>query len=86
MKYIFTTTAPASVQNIHLYVAYLNEKIVAYRHLKRDYIKESVPNKEGRLRHLSVPNGLLKETSALQRQIENVLCCKVRNYILLERI
>jgi hypothetical protein len=28
----------------------------------------------------------LKETSALQRQIENVLCCKVRNYILLERI
>lgn len=69
--------APASVQNIYLYRAYLDERIVAFQHLKRDYVKETSFKKEGRLRHLSVSEGLLKETPALQRQIENVLKCKV---------
>jgi hypothetical protein len=36
-------------------------------------------NKEGRLRHLSVSQGLLKETAALQRQSDAVLKCKVLN-------
>lgn len=70
------TSAPASVQNIYLYRTYLDERIVAFQHLKRDYVKETSFKKEGRLRHLSVSEGLLKETSALQRQIENVLKCK----------
>ncbi|CAO3649825.1 unnamed protein product [Mucor hiemalis] len=70
------TSAPASVQNIYLYRAYLDERIVTFQHLKRDFVKETSFKKEGRLRHLSVSGGLLKETPALQRQIENVLKCK----------
>lgn len=69
--------APANVQNIYLYRAYLDERVIAFRHLKRDYVAESLSKEEGRLRHLFVKDGLLKETAALQRQMESVLKCKV---------
>lgn len=69
--------APANVQNIYLYRAYLDERVIAFKHLKRDYVTESSSKEEGRLRHLFVKDGLLKETAALQRQMESVLKCKV---------
>lgn len=62
-----------------MYRAYLDERVVAYRHLRRDYIHELVKNKEGgRLRHLSLTDGLLRELAALQRQLHSALECKVR--------
>ena len=70
------TTAPANVQNIYLYRAYLDERVIAFRHLRRDYVAASSSKEEGRLRHLLVKDGLLKETAALQRQMESVLKCK----------
>lgn len=69
-------TAPANVQNIYLYRAYLDERVIAFRHLRRDYVAESSSKEEGRLRHLLIKDGLLKETAALQRQMESVLKCK----------
>ncbi|GAN04401.1 hypothetical protein MAM1_0062d03861 [Mucor ambiguus] len=69
------TTAPANVQNIYLYRAYLDERVIAFRRLKRDYVAASSSKEEGRLRHLLVKDGLLKETAALQRQMESVLKC-----------
>ncbi|KAK4512476.1 translation elongation factor EF-1 alpha [Mucor velutinosus] len=67
---------PANVQNIYLYRAYLDERVIAFRHLRRDYVAASSSKEEGRLRHLLVKDGLLKETAALQRQMESVLKCK----------
>ncbi|KAG1089210.1 hypothetical protein G6F42_020041 [Rhizopus arrhizus] len=69
-------TAPANVQNIYLYRAYLDERVIAFRHLRRDYVADSSSKEEGRLRHLLIKDGLLKETAALQRQMESVLKCK----------
>ncbi|KAF1800706.1 AP180 N-terminal homology domain-containing protein [Mucor lusitanicus] len=68
--------SPANVQNIYLYRAYLDERVIAFRHLRRDYVAASSSKEEGRLRHLLVKDGLLKETAALQRQMESVLKCK----------
>ncbi|KAI7901583.1 ANTH domain-containing protein [Cokeromyces recurvatus] len=70
------SSIPANIQNIYLYRAYLDERIIAFRNLKRDYIKETSSKKEGRLRHLRIEDGLLKDTTALQRQMESVLKCK----------
>ncbi|KAI9472324.1 MAG: AP180 N-terminal homology domain-containing protein [Benjaminiella poitrasii] len=70
------SSSPANVQNIYLYRAYLDERIIAFRHLRRDYVKEASSKGEGRLRHLRIEDGLLKETAALQRQTESVLKCK----------
>ncbi|KAI7876483.1 ANTH domain-containing protein [Mucor mucedo] len=67
------------IQNIYLYTAYLEQKVIAYRHLRYDYVKNTMGSKEGRLRHLSVKDGLLKETIVLQKQIGSLLKC---NFIL----
>jgi hypothetical protein len=64
----------------------LDERVIAFRHLKRDYVAESSSKEEGRLRHLFVKDGLLKETAALQRQMESVLKCKVIYSIRSKRI
>lgn len=61
------------IQNIYLYTAYLEQKVIAYRHLRMDYVKNTMGSKEGRLRHLSVKDGLLKETVVLQKQIGTLL-------------
>ncbi|KAI9252525.1 ANTH domain-containing protein [Helicostylum pulchrum] len=67
------------IQNIYLYTAYLEQKVIAYRHLRYDYVKNTMGSKEGRLRRLSVKDGLLKETIVLQKQIGTLLKC---NFIL----
>lgn len=38
-------------------------------------------SKEGRLRHLSVKDGLLKETIVLQKQIGSLLKCNVSPFL-----
>lgn len=68
------------IQNIYLYTAYLEQKVIAYRHLKYDHIKNSMNNTEGKLRHLSVKDGLLKETVVLQKQIGTLLKCNVSEH------
>ncbi|KAI8389352.1 AP180 N-terminal homology domain-containing protein [Blakeslea trispora] len=68
-------TAGNHVQNIYLYRAYLDERLIVYRQLDRDYVRR-VHDGEHRLRHLSVAHGLLSETDALQRQMASVLKCK----------
>ena len=70
--------APSNVQNIYLYRAYLDERLIVYRQLDRDYVRR-IHDGEHRLRQLSVANGLLNETEALQRQMASALKCKVRN-------
>ncbi|RCH79311.1 hypothetical protein CU098_003378, partial [Rhizopus stolonifer] len=67
------------IQNIYLYTAYLEQKVIAYRQLRYDYVKNTIGTKESRLRHLPVNGGLLKETVILQKQIGTLLKC---NFIL----
>ncbi|ORZ20213.1 AP180 N-terminal homology domain-containing protein, partial [Absidia repens] len=64
------------IQNIYLYTAYLQEKVAAYRELHIDYIKTTMSTKVGRLRRLSIKDGLLKETLVLQKQVGALLKCK----------
>jgi hypothetical protein len=67
------------MHNIYLYRAYLDERVIAFRHLRRDYsTEESSSEGQGRLRHLSIKDGLLKELASLQRQMESVVKCSVR--------
>ncbi|CEI89773.1 hypothetical protein RMCBS344292_04121 [Rhizopus microsporus] len=63
------------IQNIYLYTAYLQQKVIAYRQSKVDYIKDTMGKKEGRLRHLSISDGLLKETVSIQKLIGTLLKC-----------
>lgn len=70
-------TGVVHIQNIYLYTAYLEQKVIAYRHLRYDYVKNTMGSKEGRLRRLSVKDGLLKETIVLQKQIGTLLKCNV---------
>ncbi|KAJ2956237.1 hypothetical protein NQZ79_g7901 [Umbelopsis isabellina] len=64
------------VRNIRQYSAYLEEKVLAYRDLHVDYVKTTANGKGGRLRRLPVSQGLLRETSILQRQISGLLKCQ----------
>ncbi|KAI8584279.1 hypothetical protein K450DRAFT_219073 [Umbelopsis ramanniana AG] len=64
------------VRNIREYSAYLEEKVLAYRDLHVDYVKATANGKSGRLRRLPVSQGLLRETSVLQRQIAGLLKCQ----------
>ncbi|SAL96063.1 hypothetical protein [Absidia glauca] len=64
------------IQNIYLYTAYLQQKVEAYRELRVDYIKNTMASKVGRLRRLSIKDGLLKETMVLQKQVSALLKCK----------
>ncbi|KAI8994637.1 ANTH domain-containing protein [Pilobolus umbonatus] len=63
------------IYNIYLYTAYLEQKVIAYRHLRVDYVKSTMHSKESKLRHLSVSDGLLKDTIILQKQIGTLLKC-----------
>ncbi|CAO3686353.1 unnamed protein product [Rhizopus stolonifer] len=63
------------IQNIYLYTAYLQQKVVAYRQSNIDYVKDTMGKKEGRLRHTPVSKGLLKETVILQKLIGTLLKC-----------
>lgn len=55
----------------------MEQKVIAFRHLKYDYVKNTMESKEGKLRRLSVKDGLLKETVVLQKQIGTLLKCNV---------
>lgn len=68
------------IQNIYLYTAYLQQKVEAFRELKIDYVKATMGNKVGRLRRLSIKDGLLKETTVLQKQLGSLLKCNVSIY------
>ncbi|KAI9315249.1 ANTH domain-containing protein [Dichotomocladium elegans] len=64
----------AQVQNIRIYQEYLTHRSEAYSRLKVDLIKaQTGQQKEGRLRHLPVAKGLLRETQVLQDQIDSIL-------------
>jgi hypothetical protein len=65
------------IQNIYLYTSYLQQKVAAYRELQVDYIKHTMATKVGRLRRLTIKDGLLKETMVLQNQVTALLKCKV---------
>ncbi|CAO3641744.1 unnamed protein product [Cunninghamella echinulata] len=64
-------SAYASIQNLHMYHNYLIGKLDLYRECEVDYTKV-----KGRLRQLSINNGLLKETTRVQQQIAICLSCK----------
>ncbi|SAM08845.1 hypothetical protein [Absidia glauca] len=64
------------IQNIYLYTSYLQHKVAAYRELQVDYIKHTMATKVGRLRRLTIKDGLLKETMVLQNQVTALLKCK----------
>ncbi|KAL1928006.1 hypothetical protein VTP01DRAFT_3411 [Rhizomucor pusillus] len=61
------------IVNIRTYKEYLNKRIDAYGKFRVDHVKATMTNKVGRLRHLSVPDGLLKETTVLQDLIQSIL-------------
>jgi hypothetical protein len=71
------------IQNIYLYTSYLEQKVIAFRQLRYDYVKNTMSNKVGKLRRLSVKEGLLKETIILQKQIGALLKCNVRTQVCL---
>ncbi|KAI9279162.1 ANTH domain-containing protein [Sporodiniella umbellata] len=63
------------IQNIYSYTAYLQQKVAAFRQSNVDYVKDTAGKKEGRLRHKSISQGLLKETVVLQKLIGTLLKC-----------
>ncbi|KAI7857196.1 ANTH domain-containing protein [Circinella umbellata] len=63
------------IQNIYLYSHYLQQKVQAFRQLGMDHVKFTMAHKTGKLRHLSVANGLLKETAVVQKLIGALLKC-----------
>jgi hypothetical protein len=74
--------AYASIRNLHVYHDYLVDRLEAYGECEMDYIKTvsatpSTQQTTGRLRHLPVAQGLLRETTIVQRQIAHCLSCKV---------
>ncbi|CAG8493835.1 3845_t:CDS:2 [Paraglomus brasilianum] len=62
-------------KHIHSYAKYLEEKVVVYRDLKIDYVRQN-ENGDGRLRSLTVDKGLLREVKIVQRQLGALLNCK----------
>lgn len=71
-------TDVSHIVNIRTYKEYLNKRIDAYGKFRVDHVKATMTNKVGRLRHLSVPDGLLKETTVLQDLIQSILNTRVR--------
>ncbi|KAI9492692.1 ANTH domain-containing protein [Zychaea mexicana] len=63
------------IQNIYLYSHYLQQKVHVFRQLGMDHVKYTMAHKTGKLRHLSVANGLLKETTVVQKLIGALLKC-----------
>ncbi|KAI8342862.1 ANTH domain-containing protein [Chlamydoabsidia padenii] len=74
-------SAYASIRNLHVYHDYLVDRLEAYQECEIDYIRTvsgtpSTQHTAGRLRHLPVAQGLLRETIIVQRQIGFCLSCK----------
>lgn len=60
-------------RNIRHYTTYLIERAKAYRDIRVDYVLAG----EGRMKKLTVDKGLLRETQAVQEQINALLKCDV---------
>ncbi|ORZ11168.1 AP180 N-terminal homology domain-containing protein [Absidia repens] len=69
-------SAYASIRNLHAYHDYLVDRLAAFGECDMDYIKTSSKEHTGRLRQLAVAQGLLRETTIVQRQIGFCLSCK----------
>ncbi|OZJ03353.1 hypothetical protein BZG36_02991 [Bifiguratus adelaidae] len=63
-------------KNLQDYAAYLEEKVMVYKDLKYDFVKKTTSSETGRLRRLTVSDGLLNNVTILQRQIAALLKCK----------
>ena len=59
--------------NIRHYYSYILARAKAFRDTRLDWVREGV----GRLKRQSVDKGLLRETEAVQNQINNLLKCDV---------
>lgn len=62
--------------NIRCYSDYLLERVRGFRDTKTDYVRVGA----GKLKKLSVDKGLLRETEAVQNQIEALVKCDVREH------
>lgn len=79
---VVVSTVPADEQcvaqlqgrNIRHYAGYLSERSRAYRDTKTDWVRAP----ESRLEKMTVDKGLLRETEAVQRQLQALLKCNVR--------
>ncbi|KAI7879392.1 ANTH-domain-containing protein [Lichtheimia hyalospora FSU 10163] len=69
------SSGTAHIQNIYVYSAYLQQKIMAFRELGVDHVKSTMSNKTGRLRRMTIDQGLLKETVLVQKLIGSLLKC-----------
>lgn len=65
------------IENIYLYSTYLQQRTLAFRELGIDHAKSTMANKIGKLRRLSVDNGLLKQTVIVQKVLSALLKCNV---------
>ena len=69
------STVQTQGANIRCYSDYLLERARGYRDTRTDYVRVGA----GKLKKLSVDKGLLRETEAVQSQIEELVKCDVRN-------
>lgn len=76
-KNMLATSSFTDVQtqgrNIRHYAAYLTERARGYRHCKVDFVRGA----DHRFEKLTVEKGLLRETEAVQQQIQQLLKCDV---------
>ena len=61
-------------QNIRLYSDYLIARAQGYADTKVDYVRSGI----GRMKHLKISKGLLRETESVQDQIKALVKCDVR--------
>ncbi|ORY98621.1 ANTH domain-domain-containing protein [Syncephalastrum racemosum] len=66
------------IENIYCYADYLQQKVLAFRSTRTDHVKSTMTNKVGKLRHLTVKDGLLHEVVVVQKQIGALLKCDFR--------
>ena len=62
--------------NIRCYSDYLLERVRGFRDTGTDYVRVGA----GKLKKLPVDKGLLRETEAVQNQIEALVKCDVRDH------
>lgn len=76
-KNMLATSSFTDVQtqgkNVRHYAAYLTERARGYRHCKCDFVRDA----DHRFERLTVEKGLLRETEAVQQQIQALLRCDV---------
>ncbi|KAL1927304.1 hypothetical protein VTP01DRAFT_3933 [Rhizomucor pusillus] len=71
------SSGTVQIENIYLYSTYLQQRTLAFRELGFDHAKLTMINKIGKLRKLSVDDGLLKETVIVQKVLSALLKCNL---------